>query len=100
MKEEKCSVHLVMIWASEPSVPLSSVANRDPLYQSRTNRLGQIKYLARATLPSYVMMMLLHGLVHHLGARFGDIAVADELADVLVEYLMCSLKLRLNDARV
>ena len=41
MKEEKWGFHLVMTWASETSTPLSDIANRDPLYQSTTIRLGR-----------------------------------------------------------
>ena len=33
MKEEKWGFHLVVAWASGTSVPLSNIANRDPLYQ-------------------------------------------------------------------
>ena len=45
MKEEKWGFHLVVAWPSETSVPLSSVANRDPLYQSSSIRSGRIKYV-------------------------------------------------------
>ena len=41
MKEEKWGFHLVVAWPSETSMPLSSVANRDPLYQSSSIRSGR-----------------------------------------------------------
>ena len=44
MKDFLLLFHLVMALASETSMPLSGGANRDPVYQSRINRLGRIKY--------------------------------------------------------
>ena len=41
MKEEKQGFHLVMALALETSMPLSNIANCNPLHQSTTIRLGR-----------------------------------------------------------
>ena len=45
MKAPLLLFHLAMAWASETSMPLSSIANRDQLYQSTSIRSGRIKYV-------------------------------------------------------
>ena len=53
MKEEKWGFRLVMAWASETSMLLSYIANRDPLYQSTTIRLDRTSTNVRTTVGTF-----------------------------------------------